>query len=43
MWYPEILNRMSHYVEDTGRSDVSLCSAIFYESIQSNSSTIAVS
>lgn len=28
MWYPEILNAMSKYMENTERNDVMLCSAL---------------
>jgi VNT family MFS transporter (synaptic vesicle glycoprotein 2) len=31
MWYPEILNRMSHYVIDHPQNDVGLCNAILEE------------
>ncbi|KAJ3664453.1 hypothetical protein Zmor_000016 [Zophobas morio] len=31
MWYPEILNRMSHYIIERPGSEVSLCTAVLFE------------
>lgn len=36
MWYPEILNRMSHFVVDHSENEVTMCSAILAENHAQN-------
>lgn len=41
MWYPEILNNMSHYVTETLNDDVTLCEAFFYDENDNTSSPMS--
>lgn len=43
MWFPEMLNKMSHFTYERPNDDVSLCSAILYNAKPANQTKIDVS